>query len=136
MSWMFTDWYEKNKKSLLKKRKLKYRINREFRDNMKERSKDYYERNLKKAHPRTIMIVDGKKYLTIGGLAQVIKRNVKTIRDYHNFGILPETARGNDRGWRIYSIPRAKIIMTAFDMFGEGELKSLKEVKVYIHERW
>lgn len=136
MAWIFADWYEKNKEALLKKRKLKYRINREFRDSMKERAKDYYEQNLKKDHPRTIMIVKGKKYLTIGGLAQIIKRNEQTIREYHKSGIIPETDRGNERGWRIYSIPRARVIKKAFDLFGAGELKALKEVGEYIYERW
>lgn len=136
MAWSFTEWYEENKREFLKKRKLKYILDKKFRDNMKERSRNYYKENLKKNYPRTVMIIKGKKFLTIGGLAQLIKRNEQTIREYHMKGILPETDRGNDRGWRVYSIPRTKIIKEAFEMFGREELKSLKEVKEYVHERW
>lgn len=136
MARTFTDWYSENREILAKKRKLKYRINKDFRQNMKDRSKNYYDRKLKKDHPRTIMILKGKKYLTIGGLAKIIRRNEQTIREYHKDGILPETGRGNDRGWRIYSIPRARVIKKAFDMFGKEDLKNLKEVGEYIHERW
>jgi len=132
----FSDWYNDNKEELSKRRRTKYMLDQKYREDMKSRQKERYNAKLKKDYPRTVMILDGKKFLTIGGLAQVIRRSEQTIREYHKDNIIPETARGNNRGWRIYSLERSRIVKKAFELFGEGKLESLKEVKKYIHERW
>lgn len=136
MAWTYQDWYEKNKDKLSKSRKRKYRIDKGFREDMKNRSRKYYSNNLKIDHPRVVMVVGGKKFLTIGGLSKAISRDVHTIRVYHKDGVIPETDRGNTRGWRVYSFARAKVIREAFIKFDNGDLSSLKDVSKFIKDRW
>jgi len=139
MGFDYKSWYEKNAERLKKQRRQKYKKDKTYREAAKARARAWYDREKKPQRPAdrtTVVSPDGKTYLSIGKLSEMIGKAVDTIRSYHRQGVIPVPDAFNVRGWRLYTDEQAKVIADAFALFDRGELSSLTEVKEEIQRNW
>jgi len=139
MVWEYKDWYAENKATLLKKRKIRYRQDRAYRESVKRQANERYKILKKERRPVDRLSIrddGGVHFITIGKLAQMIGRKPQTLRVYHINKIFPACSNYDSRGWRLYSPQQAITIRRAFSKFDAGELSSLEEVKSEIIKNW
>lgn len=121
------------------KRRERYHRDKTYRKKLKKNFRRYYRDNLQKdvaVDRRTIVDGQGRKFLSIGKVAELINRKPETLRKYHNESFLPTPKFYDTRGWRLYTKSQAELLMTAFKMFDSGKLKSLTEVGIYVRKGW
>lgn len=139
MAWEYKTWYARNKSGLLEKRRKKYATNPTYRREIRTRTSDHYHTVLKRTVPKNRRIMkdeDGRKFVTIGKLAEFTGKAVATIRDYHKRGIIPEPETFDTRGWRLYSHKQVLLISRTLREFDKKHIKFLKDVKIVLEENW
>lgn len=88
----FQTWYGKNKEALNKKRRNRYKKDRNYREQQLANTREWRKRmrvlnkNKRKAKPKT--------HFTIGEVAEQIGCNIKTIRILEGKKLLPSTTDG------------------------------------------
>jgi hypothetical protein len=120
-------------------RRERYHRDTPYRKKLKKNFRRYYRNHLQKdvaVDRREIVDGQGRKFLSIGKVADLINRKPETLRKYHNDSFLPTPKFYDTRGWRLYSKPQAELLMTAFKLFDNGKLKSLTEVGIYVRKGW
>lgn len=139
MSWSYKEFYEANKKEISRKRKVRYRKDRTYREKARSTSRSYYVRVRKKEVPsdrRVLSSPEGDRLMTIGRLSELIHRNIDSIRRYHRQGVIPEPAKFDSRGWRLYTREQASVLMSAFRRLDRKEFRSVREAKDFITNKW
>ncbi len=126
MARTFSDWYEENKKSLLQKRKEKYRTDEEYRLKQKERSANYRSRQEKKKKEnrrswslaRVIVCKGGRIELvwSFPVLAERLGISVKTCDGWQRRGLFPNSPIrvGKARFYTEY------MVRSAIGIYGDG----------------
>lgn len=134
----FQEWYINNSDKLSRSRKRKYRRDPEYREKCKERAKKYYTREKKRPKGSCFIKVtpDGQIYYTIGKICKMIGKKQQTVRQYHTTGVLPEPSARDSRGWRLYTVSQAKVIVATFNKFKRKKIKTLKQVSETIKKNW
>ena len=137
-AWSFKDYYERNRKRLLKLKRERYAKDPAYRRAVKRRSQKRY-RLLRKLNPpeeRGVVRGErGEKYVTIGKLSKVVGRSITAIRSYHIRGVIPSPKYFTEQGWRLYSEKEVKVFGSAFAALDQGRLRNLKEVAKYIRRK-
>lgn len=139
MGWTYADWYQKNKVKISRARRLKYRLDQEHRERMKQTARDgYAKRMMRQPRPdRNVLVgTDRRTFVTIGGLSKRINRSIQTIRGYHRDGFFPDASFSDVRGWRLYSEAQVLLLKKTFQKFDEKKIKSLKEVAKILRLGW
>lgn len=134
----FRDWYERNRKELNRKRRLRYHTDPEYRDKQITRAReDYEEKSTNRVKSdRRVFKSKGAKLISIGRLADALGRKVMTVRKYHTMGVIPQPTHFDSRGWRLYTADQYRAIIAAFDRFDRGIIPSLSKVKEELEESW
>ncbi len=112
-------WYEQNKERVSEARKRRYETDPAYREKIHDRNLKVRttkkradlqvkreEDKAKKAEAETPwreVTIGGQVYLTIGALARVLGKSVKTLRLWESQGILPKTGHRAPRGDRLYT---------------------------------
>lgn len=136
--WDYKDWYKENKKKLSKKRKRRYRDDRQYREECKKRARGYYNSNKKMMQPKDrfrIRSADNKIYFTIGRVASMINRTIGRIREYHKSGMIPQPLYFDRRGWRLYTMKQVTLMQDAFEGVDRGGW-SWEALKKYLEDNW
>ena len=138
MSWSFKDWYDKNKEDFNRQRRLRYRVDHRDREARLRDAKSSYERNRPPTvgQDRRVIRADGRRFLSIGRLSELLNRSVQTVREYHYNGVIPDVTHVDSRGWRLYTPYQVRLLQEVFARFDAGELTSLAEVAREIEEAW
>ena len=138
MSWRFTDWYEKNKEEFNRKRRLRYHTDPKYREDRLQEVKRGYRRNQATniGRDRRVLHANGRRFLSIGRLAEVLNRSVQTVREYHYNGVIPDATHVDARGWRLYTTYQVQLLRDVFRRFDDGDLTSLAEVARVLEEAW
>ena len=119
MGFDFKKWYDENGDRLNKARRARYETDEAYRKSVlqtnrasrrKRQGEDEGEKKAEKKAQKVevsdawrVVEVDGKEYLTIGALARVLGKSVKTLRLWESKGILEETPNRSPKGERLYS---------------------------------
>jgi len=139
MAWTFKDYYRKNRRSLLAKKRRKYRTNRSYRESVRKQARRRYYTKVKsrQSSDRTVVSSkDGRQFISIGKVSKIIGRTPCTIRQYHRSGVLPKPLYFDRRGWRLYTKGQVLLLKKAFQAFDEGKLGSLTELGELVLKKW
>ncbi len=134
-----SEYYQKHRATISRKRKVRYRRDVSHRDRIRLQAHDYYHRFKKKdtIPDRHVVVVEaGERLYTIGRLSLLIGKGVGTIRQYHRKGVIPDPTHFDTRGWRLYRPDQVALLQMVFRRFAKKELRNLKEVKREIASKW
>lgn len=131
------EYYEKNKMSILEKKRDRYQNDPAYREAVKARTRQRYEAKVKREKPLDRMVIRAEEgnYFSIGKVADAIGRKVGTVRAYHKRGIIPDTGYSDKRGWRLYTREQLRIIASVFVRFDAGRLDSLDAVSEVLKKK-
>ena len=134
-------YYQENKDRISKQRKKKYRSDKEHRDACRKRAREYSSkaRNAKRlinpVDRRVIKDRKGRRFLTVGKLAELIKRTPLTIRTMEAKGVLPLAKYSDKRGWRLYTLSQAELVRKYFKKYSDGDLTA-SQLSLILHKKW
>jgi DNA-binding transcriptional MerR regulator len=146
----FQAYYAKNRDELSKKRKERYRTDKKYREQVKQRAMDRYmkqrEERLKHLEenpqePRVrgnnfprVMAIEGKDVLVHGvsEFASRVGRNVQTITAWENKGIIPEPTVRDELGRRWYTEEHMDFIASLAREYRSNGGRSLNDFKELI----
>jgi hypothetical protein len=129
-AWSFRLWYQKNKDKLSKSRKNRYKNDREYREKVIARNKQYRKKNSSQSsgsdRPRKTKLIEMTVNQTdvrlpafhISNLAAKVNRSVPTLYGWERNGILPRTpfVTGNaDKQERLYTSEMMDIVVDQFN---------------------
>jgi DNA-binding transcriptional MerR regulator len=115
----YKEWYGKNKERVAEARRRRYETDPAYREKIHDRNLKVRttkkradlqvkreEDKAKKAEAETPwreVVVNGQTYLTIGALARVLGKSVKTLRLWETQGLIPKAQHRAARGDRLYT---------------------------------
>jgi len=131
----YKDWYAKNRDRILADKKKKYKEDQAYRDRILNASKGrYVQKDVPK--DRKVIVTSAGEYYSISRVAEIIKREIQTVRNYHKALVIPEPLAFDTRGWRLYNKHQVDLLADTFAKFDSGELKSLAEVADILQHDW
>ena len=138
MVFSYKQWYKENKAELSKKRKRRYRQDKDYRTDCRAKALKYYKTHKRKTSPVDrfrIQNVAGDNYVTIGRVAKAIDRSVHTVRLYHAAGLIPMPLFFDRRGWRLYTMSQLGVLRKTFEMLDKGKI-AREEARETLSENW
>jgi len=139
-TWTYRGWYEKNKEALSKKRKERYRSDKDYREKVLEQNKDYRAKKAKEKpsqqktkvrtpkHRKPVslkVVLNGKaqelSMVHVGAFARAIGRSVPTIHQWERIGLLPRTPyllSGKNKQERLYSADMIGVVRSVLSTRG------------------
>lgn len=112
----FTEWYAANAEKLNEKRRLRYKVDTAYRQEILDRNY-IYKQNLKDSEPGTLYTIEingikaSTRLYTIGFLAELAKCSVQAIRVWEKEGIIFETPfRDPVRNNRLYTMEMVELL--------------------------
>jgi hypothetical protein len=156
--WTYRGWYEKNKEALSKKRKERYRKDKEYREKVLEQNKDYRAKKAKEKpsqpkakvrtpkHRKPVMMeipVRGKtvevSMVHVGAFARAIGRSVPTIHQWERVGLLPRTPfllEGRNKQERLYSAEMIGVVRNVLSTRGATVASTDTNFYTEIRDGW
>ncbi len=131
----YDDWWAKNRKSVLSKRKERYESDSEYRKKARERSKEARERATKeKSEARIVRVprirppeevcLAGKNVLAYGLeiLARIVGKSRVTVYSWERKGWLPKTLIESSRGEKLYTAGMIRVVAQAVEKYSKEGL--------------
>lgn len=118
----YSEYYQKNKTKLNKKKKDRYASSPMNREYHKKKAREWYHRNKTNTGTvnRTVMRAeDGRRLYSIRHAANALGLSISYFRDLIRSGIVPEASIRVSGRWRMYT---------------EGQVKLLKRSSVYYYQ--
>lgn len=131
----FSAWYQRNRERLNLGRRIRYRIERDYKDRVLETNRKSRQnaRDLQlvdrrrqgvlkstsvEVPPFKTFIFDGVEFMTIKFLADFLGRCVQTVRAWERSGVIPAASKTSPRGDRLYSQSEAEAIREKLTSLG------------------
>jgi hypothetical protein len=133
-------YYAQRKEALSKKKRERYANDPEVRESARKRAMARYEktrgtgeRKVRKYNLPRVVPVGGKTclYHCVRKFADAVGRNVQTITQWENKGVIPKATMVDDKGRRWYSEAHMAAVASAvkrYDEMGERDLDLLKRL--------
>lgn len=118
----YSEYYQKNKTKLNKKKKDRYASSSANREYHKKKASEWYHKNKTNTGTvnRTVMRAeDGRRLYSIRHAANALGLSISYFRDLIRNGIVPEASIKASGRWRMYT---------------EGQIKLLKRASVYYYQ--
>ncbi len=141
-------YYNTHRSSLSRYRKKQYKTDRQFRDQRKLSSIEYYNKYKRVTTPVDRRIVpDGDvNYFSIGKLAEALGKSIFTIRSYYKpilrngrlirHPIMPDNLYTDSRNWKLINERQLRLCVRVFKQFERKEIKNLTELGKILKENW
>ena len=132
------DYYERNKKIISSSRKMRYHTDSEYREKIKKKARERYDRTLKSPDKKlgyTVKVIDGKPVFTIKYVLAVINKGRDFLESWEERGIIPKTLYTDTRGWRLYTQNQIDVLDYAIGKYDDKEWDR-EEVSAFLHAKW
>lgn len=106
------DWYRTHREKHNADRRAKYQTDAQYRNTVKERSRNYKRENPK--HEGSMRLVNGERIrmYRIGEVAKILKCSIRTIRRWEEKGIIPPSqSHGGPESHRVYKIHQVTLML-------------------------
>lgn len=131
-------YYEENKRSISNIRKMRYRTDPEYREKIKRKARDRYNKKYRSPNKKlgyTVKVVDGKPVFTIKYVLAVINKSRDFLEVWEDRGIIPKSTYTDTRGWRLYTQHQIDLLDYAIGKYDEKEWDR-EEVEAFLHAKW
>lgn len=131
-------YYLQNKERISRRRKVRYKIDRNYREKTKSKARKYYRDNRKSPNKKvgyTVKVLDGVKLFTIKYALSLIHKSRDFLEDWEAGGNIPKTTYVDTRGWRLYSEYQLKLLAHAIGKYDDREW-SKDQVRNYLFLNW
>lgn len=135
----FGDWYEENKEALSKKRKKKYKEDKQYRESIKDRTNETY----RKEHgilgdDMRIVTSDGEQFVAykLGDAAEMLGTNITTLRWYSTAGYIPPF-KLDGSPMRVITVDQLPLLEKFFDKVDTEAVSSVHlKMGNYLIKNW
>lgn len=139
--WTWAGYYEKHKEEIAQKRKEKYWSNKEFREQRKAKERENYAKKKPQVQidRRTIVNMDGDRFVTIGRVALAINRTVNSVRTLQKNKVIPAARYHDARGWSLFTTQQLRLLKAVFLRLDSGNdkiIKNLNDARRAIEAGW
>lgn len=140
-------YYERNKADILRKRKLKYRKDKEYRERLRESARDSYARRQEEdgkdvyqfgtpVRGSSIVQRDGQFYYSAAYAAKRAGVSQQTIRRWEKEGVIPEPMKEEGgRRWRWFT-PYQVVLLKRLKNYYRMTRKEKTAAALYVRQRW
>jgi len=131
-------YYELNREEINRRRRRKYKLDRDYKERCKKTSRESYRRRSKRDGivDRTMVKVGDNYYYTSGHFRYLIGREPSTIRTLQRNGLIPEVSTVTEAGWRLYSENQKDLVVAMFQAYDAGDINNLREFTPYLEKHW
>lgn len=131
-------YYLQNKERISRRRKLRYKLDKNYREKTKRKARQHYRDNKKSPNPKigyTVKVLDGVKLFTIKYALTLINKSRDFLEDWEAAGFIPKSVYVDTRGWRLYSEYQLKLLAHAIGKYDDRKWSKV-EVRDYLFKYW
>lgn len=131
------EYYEKNKKVIAKKRKLRYRSDPEYRKQMARASVKFRSEKQRELNGRVEREINGVVHLVykVGRVVEMLGVNNDTVRRWEEAGLLPQAVFGKSRCYNKNQIYLMNLIKEAMAKYKSSK-KAKQAVGRIVNSNW
>jgi len=131
-------YYEDNKELISDLRKIRYHMDRKYREAVKRRSRQRYRKRFRSPDKKlgyTVKVVDGVPLFSVKYVLQVIAKSRNFLDVWELNGNIPKSTYIDSRGWRLYSQRQIDMLDTAIGKYDNKEWNK-EEVRKFLELNW
>ena len=126
------DWYKANREQHNADRRVKYETDAQYRNTVKERSREYKRANPK--HEGSMRLVNGERVrmYRIGEVAKILKCSIRTIRRWEEKGIIPHCTLSDGiqtNSHRVYRMRQVRLMLRLPKLSPRARMAMAEEIR-------
>lgn len=124
------DWYRAHREKHNADRRAKYQADEQYRNTVKERSREYKRENPK--HEGSLRLVNGEliRMYRIGEVAKILKCSIRTIRRWEEKGIIPHSqGGGGPESHRVYKLHQVRLMLGLSKLTPRARMAMAEEIR-------